>query len=169
VVDYFTLARGMTREEWVAAYRFPFLLGIVERAQPSPPDEDSSFDDLGGEPTLRRRGRLLAPLDDATSLVRAVRKVKDALPDRITVGRTAHNDIQIDHEALSRYHAYFRGRAGGLELYDGGSLNGTYLRGRALVPDGAGVPVAPGDIIRFGHLQFVFLDAGGCWDSLHQR
>ena len=52
---------------------------------------------------------------------------------------------------VSRCHALLQVEAGGIDLRDAGSKNGTFLDGRRL---GAG-PVAPGDLLRFGPVELV--------------
>lgn len=56
-----------------------------------------------------------------------------SFPDRITIGRTANNDIVIPDSSVSRLHGYVR-RDGDRWLFaDAGSKNGSWLAGVELV------------------------------------
>jgi hypothetical protein len=55
-----------------------------------------------------------------------------SFPDRITIGRTSNNDIVVADASISRLHAYVR-RDGRLWVVaDGGSKNGSWLKGSPL-------------------------------------
>jgi pSer/pThr/pTyr-binding forkhead associated (FHA) protein len=82
------------------------------------------------------------------------------------VGRTANNDIFVDDVQLSRFHAFFKQNGAQWELSDAGSLNGTKLRGQALVAKGPAKTLQPGDLITFGAREFVFMTASATWDRL---
>lgn len=58
-----------------------------------------------------------------------------AFPDRITIGRTANNDIAINDTSVSRLHAYVRRTSdAGWVVADAGSKNGSTLLGVPLEP-----------------------------------
>lgn len=52
----------------------------------------------------------------------------------ITVGRTRNNDIVINDERISRFHAFFQLRDGAWVVSDAGSKNGTTVEGDRLDP-----------------------------------
>jgi len=52
----------------------------------------------------------------------------------VRVGRASTADVSIDSSSLSRDHAVFRLRDGGVEVEDLGSSNGTVVRGEKLAP-----------------------------------
>jgi pSer/pThr/pTyr-binding forkhead associated (FHA) protein len=111
------------------------------------------------------RDRTIQPLE---SLLRAIRKVQPTEPDRITVGRDADNDVVIPDTTVSAHHAWFRERAGRLELVDAGSRNGTWVGALRLPPRGpVGTPI--GQRLRFGELTFRLLDAEGLWRLVHEE
>ena len=67
----------------------------------------------------------------------------------ITLGRAENNDIVIQHERISSFHAHFRSEGERLLLTDSNSTNGTEVNGIRLTPNSA-VEVRSNDLIRFG-------------------
>ena len=61
-----------------------------------------------------------------------VKKPGASFPDRITIGRTANNDIVVADASISRLHAYVRRDGTHWVVADGGSKNGSWLKGHAL-------------------------------------
>lgn len=61
-------------------------------------------------------------------LVREVQLAKE----RTTIGRHAHNDVVIDHRAVSGQHAAITTISGQVVLEDLGSTNGTFVNGRRI-------------------------------------
>jgi hypothetical protein len=61
-----------------------------------------------------------------------VKKPGASFPDRITIGRTANNDIVIEDHSVSRLHAYLKHHATGWLVADAGSKNGSWLRGQKM-------------------------------------
>jgi len=64
----------------------------------------------------------------------------------ITLGRSAENDIVIDHPYVSRYHAQITQSAGGFIIVDKGSANGLTINGQRVMQH----QLADGDIITIG-------------------
>jgi pSer/pThr/pTyr-binding forkhead associated (FHA) protein len=80
----------------------------------------------------------------------------------VTLGRGAENDVVIPDRSVSRSHAFLkRGADGGYLLLDAGSSNGSMVNGRSVPAKGSGEPspVAPGDTVRLGRLEFTFVGA----------
>jgi Inner membrane component of T3SS, cytoplasmic domain len=61
-----------------------------------------------------------------------VKKPGASFPDRITIGRTSNNDIVIADASISRLHAYVRREGKQWAVADGGSKNGSWLKGQTL-------------------------------------
>jgi CheY-like chemotaxis protein len=161
--DFVALSRQTTRSGFVAACPFPFL---VYTAPLVPPRSDRTIGLLDGLDAVEGIGRRNTPL---TRSLRAleIRKSTRTAPDQITVGRTRENDVVIDHQHMSRFHAFFVEKDGVMTLTDAGSHNGTWVAGRLLSPNGApSAPMASGDIVRFGELELTFMSPSGCWDVL---
>lgn len=77
-------------------------------------------------------------------------RVYSLAPGILSVGRAVDNDLVYDDPSLSRRHARVIREAGKMEVEDLGSSNGTYVNGRKIGRAG----VNPGDIVRFGDLNF---------------
>ena len=61
-----------------------------------------------------------------------VKKAGASFPDRITIGRTSNNDIVVADASISRLHAYVRRDGSQWLVADGGSKNGSWLKGTTL-------------------------------------
>lgn len=85
----------------------------------------------------------------------------------LTVGRASKNDIILDHESVSKFHACFqRDDAGGWGIKDNGSTNGTTVDGQPVPSDGRFVPVKGGMAIRFGLCDSELISAADLFDAL---
>ena len=73
--------------------------------------------------------------------------------EKVTIGRLAHNNLQIDEPSVSSHHADLFPEAGRYHLRDSGSTNGTYVNG-AQITDAV---LRHGDELRFGSVDGVFL------------
>jgi FHA domain len=165
VEEYRNLVRANSRAKFIEICPYPFLLGMPQLSRPSQPGKTILV-------SQQDRDALLAPLrkrrpsTETALIVLPVRKVQEAFPSMITVGRTSNNDVVIEDVQVSKFHAFFRINGDQLELADAGSRNGTFIGKLRLEAKGAARPVRQGETIRFGHLEFVFLDSGACWDRL---
>ena len=61
-----------------------------------------------------------------------VKKPGASFADRITIGRTSNNDIVVADASISRLHAYVRRDGKQWVVADGGSKNGSWLKGVSL-------------------------------------
>jgi hypothetical protein len=93
-----------------------------------------------------------------------VKKPGASFPDRITLGRTANNDVVIADHSVSRLHAYVR-QAAGWVVADAGSKNGSWLGDMPLEPRRE-VALSPGDIVRFGDVRLTFYRSEDLFDML---
>ncbi|HMF56456.1 MAG TPA: SpoIIE family protein phosphatase [Pyrinomonadaceae bacterium] len=92
-------------------------------------------------------------------------KYPDRSPDtfplgrlRITIGRSARNDLCIPDPFASRVHAEVRKEGDQYILQDLGSANGTLYNG---APVEAAIPLTPGGRIQIGETEIVFDDDSG--------
>jgi sigma-B regulation protein RsbU (phosphoserine phosphatase) len=74
---------------------------------------------------------------------------------RITIGRSARNDVCIPDPFASRVHAEVRREGDQYLLQDLGSANGTYFNGARV--EGA-IPLAHGDRVQIGETEIIFKD-----------
>ncbi|MGQ0647874.1 MAG: FHA domain-containing protein [Gemmatimonadaceae bacterium] len=77
----------------------------------------------------------------------------ELLSPRVHVGRGEHNDVAINDESVSEYHAKLQRRDDSWFLVDLESTNGTYLAG-ARISDEVRLP--SGSDVRFGGVKMVF-------------
>ncbi|MGD1153532.1 MAG: FHA domain-containing protein [Syntrophales bacterium] len=77
--------------------------------------------------------------------------------DVITIGRKADNDIVIDNQAVSGYHARIKKEGNSLFIEDANSLNGTYVNGQKVSKG----ELHNGDVVLIGvHTLDVILEKG---------
>jgi len=84
--------------------------------------------------------------------------------DRITIGRTANNDVVIDDPSVSRLHAYVR-EASGWIVADAGSKNGSWL-GRIALEPRRETALPAGAALRLGDVHLTFLLSTELFDML---
>lgn len=90
-------------------------------------------------------------------------KYPDRAPDtfplgrlRITIGRSARNDLCIPDPFASRVHAEVRREGDGYVLQDLGSANGTLYDGMPVI--GGTIPLQPGGSIQIGETEIIYDD-----------
>lgn len=82
----------------------------------------------------------------------------------ITIGRAGNNDVVLEAEGISKFHAYVTpGQP--YTLSDAGSKFGTFL-GEDQLPERKSRPIQPGDQIRFGNLQVQFHSPASLYRAL---
>lgn len=72
--------------------------------------------------------------------------------DKLTIGRTGHNDIQIRAQYISRRHAVVITEDEQTRIVDWGSKNGVYVNGIRITEQ----PLRNGDLVTVGTAEFVF-------------
>ncbi|MBS2026359.1 MAG: FHA domain-containing protein [Deltaproteobacteria bacterium] len=85
---------------------------------------------------------------------------RNAFAMGVTVGRTDSNDVWLDDESVSRFHAYFQSvtQRGTTvwQVVDAESMNGTFLNTFKL-PANKAESLRDGDALRFGDVEVRFL------------
>ncbi len=77
----------------------------------------------------------------------------DLLEDRLSLGRNPRNEIVIDNNQISSFHAEFARQPNGVYvLTDLKSSNGTHVNGKRI----ESAELKPGDKVRFGQLEATF-------------
>lgn len=103
----------------------------------------------GPAPRPRVRGRLV-PLDDGGRVLKSAYEIDSAA---LTIGRGHGNDIMLDDDFASAFHARVEARGDGVWIEDVGSTNGTAVNGNRLT---GAHRLAPGDIVRVGSTDLRF-------------
>jgi hypothetical protein len=177
-VDFVSIARASTRDQFVTAWPCPFLVsGSSLIAQF---DRKATADILDPDvlqaiqeavqnkvPTRHPSRGHADPPSRSGALALAIRGDKPESADRVVVGRGLDVDVFIDHATISKHHACFLRSPTGMRLSDMGSRNGTWVGGKLLEPKGPPSSIVEsGDSVRFGELEFTFLSASAAWDLL---
>lgn len=133
-----------------------------------PPTEDTVDED--DDYQLRTQSGLSVPaIGGGDPMAVVIEKTKDnAFQRRITIGRTANNDIVLDDTSVSRFHAWLEQDQADWVLVDAGSRNGSTVGGRKIVAKAPSV-LSNGLVVRIGALQLTYYTAQGFLDMLHRR
>jgi FHA domain len=95
------------------------------------------------------------PIEVDLEIYPLAKKPGASFPDRITIGRTANNDVVIADPSVSRLHAYIKHTGDAWSVTDAGSKNGSWLRGIAL--DARKESKLPASaVLRFGEVDVTF-------------
>lgn len=139
-------------DAFLEAIQEPYVL-VTERETPR--DADSGF------LTVKFSKESLSSSGEAKSSLLPVRKRSDsnAFAMMITLGRAPNNDMVVDHQKISKFHAYFRQVGSDWVICDANSRNGTAVNGRPVEPGQTGAPVASGTSIKLAKLvDLLFLE-----------
>ncbi len=134
-----------------------------------PPTEDT-LDDEDDDYQLRTQSGLSVPsIGGGDPMAVVIEKTKDnAFQRRITIGRTANNDIVLDDTSVSRFHAWIEQENATWVLVDAGSRNGSTVAGRKIVAKAPSV-LTNGLVLRIGALQLTYYTAQGFLEMLQRR
>ncbi len=77
--------------------------------------------------------------------------------DSLTIGRSGHCDVVLDHDAVSRYHARVERHEAAWHVVDNDSANGVLVNGRRERE----APLKPGDVVEIRPFAMNYLGAGG--------
>lgn len=151
----------LDRPAFLAIFRRPFLVFELASGEP-PPDAFEEY----AESTTGDTGTVMLPGSAGKSArlhVAALHKSdRNDYQGRITIGRSAANDVVLPHPGVSKFHACLRpeGRHRGYTLWDAASRFGTYLEGGRLEA-GVGHPLRSKDAVDFaGAVSALFLSPG---------
>ena len=151
------VSKGMSLQEFVAAYPHPVLVEVEATPQGSGPNAAAATELL--DSARIRKESLTSAQAQAYTL--------DLAAGPVLVGRAEHCQLEIDHGSISKEHARISRHADGhLELEDLGSTNGTFHNYKRLEPNHP-VKVELDDAICFGRGRGLqFLDAPGFYEYL---
>ena len=156
-VDYIELARALSRSEFVRQHGGHFLLKRAKIAPDSEPPPSFDFETVTTQVGID-------PFADQWQVLPVVKRPENPFPERMTVGRAVNCDLVLRVPFVSKVHAHILvSEDGGYSLHDNRPSHATFHNRTKLEP-GATCPLAVGDFIGFGSLEFEFVDA----DRLHQ-
>lgn len=121
-------------------------------------------EDLAQRVDARSHHGTVTPEPAVMELFPLEKKPGASFRDRITIGRTANNDVMIDDPSVSRLHAYVRD-AGEWLVADAGSKNGSWL-GDAVLEPRREAPLAAGVRLRFGDIRVRFYRSADLFDLM---
>ena len=117
---------------------------------------EEAIQDLNGRISDRIDDRTITEIDRPNRLLIGHFEGQDLRlqidKDRLTVGRTFGNDIQLQAQYISRHHAIILIEDGKARIVDWGSKNGIYIN-HERVSEGT---LADGDTVMIGNAEFVF-------------
>lgn len=160
-VDYLERARALGRAEFIAQHPNHFLLKRPKKNAVS-----------GTEPSKFGFATVAAKMDvdpfaGQWQILPVVKRADNPFPERLTVGRTPNCDIVLRLPFISKVHAHIIcDENGKLSIQDNKSSQSTFHNHRKLAPGDAPRPLAVGDFVGFGTIEFEFVDAGRLYDVL---
>lgn len=158
---------ALGREEFLAAAAPAALVRYRPTRDPGPLGPATltmTIDDDLGDAVDERRPHGKLPAESEMELYPLAKKPGASFPDRITIGRTANNDIVVADPSVSRLHAYVR-QAAGWVVADAGSKNGSWLDDVALEPRRE-TALPAGAELRLGDVRMTFYRSEELYDLL---
>jgi hypothetical protein len=164
---------ALGREEFLAAaapaalVRYPsrVLVGVHADDRTVAPDAlDESDESNASLETMDVASPVLHAVAEL-ELFPLVKKPGASFADRITIGRTHNNDIEIPDHSVSRFHAYVRQADTGWMIADAGSKNGSWLRDSALEARREQALLSRA-VLRLGEVELTFYVANDLFDAL---
>ena len=160
---------GLGREEFLAAAA-PAVLVRYRAAAPDPGPAGAATltmtidEDFGEAVDETMPHGKFSPEPVEMELYPLAKKPGASFRDRITIGRTANNDVVIADHSVSRLHAYVR-QADGWVVADAGSKNGSWLDAAPLEARRE-TPLPPRSILRLGDVLLTFYRSEDLFDLL---
>lgn len=151
LADFAARTAGLSEEEFLAAYRAPFLLVERETGATDSGEFQTLHADGPSEGLATRPGPVVS-LEEGDKFVWTLEKSgRNSFPGMITVGRAVNNDIVLSNPSVSKFHAIFSAdkEGGGFTLRDVGSTNGTRMGDDAL-EENRKTPLSSGTRVVFG-------------------
>jgi hypothetical protein len=145
------------------AHQHPVLVWEVHS---TPPERELlMMQTLPGGPDSRPRAGEPLVFD-----VKKAGKKANAFALGVTIGRTESNDVTVQHESVSRFHAWLQqdARTGAWTLVDAESKNGTWMGPMKLSPNRAET-LASGAKLRFGEVELLFLPPEAFFAYIEQK
>ena len=164
--DYMMLLRRKGPQAFSTFACNPVLIGVGIRGDP---DDMSKAEDRS---TMVLRDQDENTLQSVESLVGRVWQIKKRLGDdekeKIFLGRTRENDLQVAEYSISERHCALHRRGSGMFIEDLGSLNGIHVSRKRIPPFEPTEIMNQADVL-IGRFQFGYLDADGFRHMITER
>jgi hypothetical protein len=150
-------ARKGTREEFQRRFPGWFLVVLEVPSVAAAEGAKQSIVATAKLPALKRGQTTAGP---APVLVHTVGKrpgLQSPFPTMITIGRAPNNDIVLQSQDVSTFHAHLANEDGRWVVRDADSTHGTFVNELAVR---APTPLTAGDTVRFGEVRCRIADAG---------
>jgi pSer/pThr/pTyr-binding forkhead associated (FHA) protein len=151
---------SLSQEDFLQQVSDPHVL-LVERK--SVRDSDSGF------LTVKFTKEILAESGERKTFVLPVKKREgsNAFAMMITVGRAANNDMVVEHQKISKFHAYFRNSGAAWSICDADSRNGTIVDGVQVPTGQQGLAIQTGSRIKLAKvIDLEFFEPSALFDRL---
>ena len=160
---YVELARTLARDAFVASHPGCFLVKRPKpAAQQKPKSPGFGFATAGVKVDFD-------PSAAEWQVLPVTKRPRNPFPQRITVGRATNCDLVLRVPSVSKVHAHIVCEAGGPHyLQDNRPSNATFLNNERLAP-GESRALRIGDLVRFGPLEFEFVDAARLHEIVRQE
>jgi len=168
IATFLELRKSLSREQFVEQYPSPFLVQELDR-QNGEEEKEFEFSTIHITKDELRSAVGGGSHSPDTPVYRvAKRATKNVFEGMINVGRAANNDIILDFQAVSKFHAYFTKDMATDSVYltDADSTNGTFINGLRLRPHQKYV-LGEGDALSFAQQAEVkYYTPGALYDLL---
>jgi hypothetical protein len=137
VDDFLADCKALNEEEFIGKHPTPIL---VESEIPADDKADDDEDITSSFSTMVISGDSMhearPEVKPGQQVLRVAKRGQIGFASMIAVGRTSNNDIVIDSQAISKFHAHFTVNAdtGTCTLTDAASTNGTFVNSTRLEP-----------------------------------
>jgi hypothetical protein len=139
-------ARSLKADEFRAKHGDFFLVGVAGALRPPKRFEETKSGPASPAGQGKNIDWIIWPLRKGGGSLSLV---------RVTVGRTANNDVPIEDPSVSRFHAFFEPGSPSWTVKDAGSRLGTKVNGK---PAATTTPLRSGDQVAFGDVELTFMD-----------
>ncbi len=157
--------RSIGKDPFLRKYLKPFLAEVNPSAEPQN-QQNAQFGTMVGAKAPSASVFFEEKQIKSDSRIFPLHKRVAVFPDKITVGRSANNDIVLDDALISKLQSYFVFEQEKVFITDADSKNGTFLDARKL-PAMQKVECPNGSLISFGpRVKFILMSAELLWDNM---
>ncbi len=154
--SFWETVQAIEPRDFAQDYPAPFLLQLASLEKSEMFDEAQTTGGSGPTISATQQGAGLRLLSWDETRVVTLAKRQDRFPDRVTIGRSANNDVVVPSPLVSKVHAMVQQVGEEWILTDLGSRNGTMASGSPVEPN-VPVPLEFGGEVGFGDTRYLFV------------